>query len=247
MKHFPITPRILATGAILGLALAVTGCSDNDDLLVGPSSSQDLQFEVTVTNLTAAQPLSPVAVLLHEDNWRSFATGASASTDLEYLAEGGDNSFLLASANSDDDVHANESGGAIIAPGGSETINIRAERSDLDTLSITVLSMLVNTNDAIVALNGSTLSDFSTGQRRHYDLLSYDTGTEANTESDDSIPGPAASGAREGFNATRDDVNALVHVHPGVVTADDGLATSTLDASHRWDHPAVRVTVERTR
>ncbi|PHQ61813.1 MAG: hypothetical protein COC08_03300, partial [Maribacter sp.] len=31
----------------------------------------------------------------------------------------------------------------------------------------------------------------------------------------------------EGFNATRDDVDR-VHAHPGVISADDGLANSVL-------------------
>ena len=74
----------------------------------------------------------------------------------------------------------------------------------------------------------------------------YDTGTEANTESADTVPGPAAGGgAQEGFNAARDDVRDAVFVHAGVITADDGLTSSTLSFTNRWDNPVMQVEIER--
>ena len=49
----------------------------------------------------------------------------------------------------------------------------------------------------------------------------------------------------QGFNAARDDRNDRVTMHTGVVTMDDGLATSTLTGQHRFDNPAVQVRIER--
>jgi len=57
------------------------------------------------------------------------------------------------------------------------------------------------------------------------------------------VPGPAAGG--EGFNVTRDDLVDRVTVHAGVVTRDDGLSTSALDVSHRFDNPVARIVVTR--
>ncbi|HFQ61119.1 MAG TPA: hypothetical protein ENK39_02315, partial [Epsilonproteobacteria bacterium] len=75
-------------------------------------------------------------------------------------------------------------------------------------------------------------------------LVTYDAGTEANSELASTIPGPAGGG--EGFNAARDDKD-FVSVHEGVVTKDDGLSTSALTQMHKWDNPAASVSIERVK
>ncbi|NRA62778.1 MAG: hypothetical protein HRU25_18160, partial [Psychrobium sp.] len=57
-----------------------------------------------------------------------------------------------------------------------------------------------------------------------------------------SNPGPVAMGT--GFDAARDDIN-LVTMHAGVVSSDDGLMSSVLDQSHKFDSIVARVTIER--
>ena len=73
--------------------------------------------------------------------------------------------------------------------------------------------------------------------------IAYDSGTEANTETAATIPGPAGGG--EGFNAARDDIADQVAMHSGVVGQDDGFATSDLTGQHRFDNPVAQVTIER--
>ena len=51
---------------------------------------------------------------------------------------------------------------------------------------------------------------------------------------------------REGFNAARNDRADQVSMHPGVVSRDDGFATSDLTNQHRFDNPVVRVRITRT-
>ena len=113
-------------------------------------------------------------------------------------------------------------------------------------LRVTVLTMLVNTNDAIAAVNGGDISGMAVGESRTWMANTYDTGTEANTETAATIPGPASTVQnKEGFNAARDDIRDEVHLHAGVVTSDDGLSTSALKYLHRWDNPAMQVIVKR--
>jgi hypothetical protein len=200
-------------------------------------------FDVTVTNLTNGQPLSPVAVIAHQDAFAVLTIGAAATAGLETLAEGGDNSALIAEATADAAVMATASGAAAIGPAGTETISIEVLESELPGLLLSVSSMLVNTNDAITGINGASVADLATGESLTWRSIAYDAGTEANTESAAHIPGPAGGG--EGFNAARDDIADRVAMHTGVVSQDDGFATSALTGQHRFDNPVAQITVER--
>ncbi|AOY86872.1 hypothetical protein BKP64_01020 [Marinobacter salinus] len=228
---------------LLPLAALLAGCdSDNGTLL---SSAREYRYQVTITNLTAGQPLSPAAVVLHSPSWQAFTLGDSASVALEKLAEGGDNSDFITAADADSNVLSAASGLGVIVPGASEQITASASVSSGDEVLMTWASMPVNTNDGLAAIGGVDLSDLAVGESTMFLAISYDAGTEANTESADTVPGPAASGLAEGFNAVRDDVRDAVYIHTGVVTQDDGLSTSTLGGRQRWDNPIASVRVER--
>ncbi len=200
-------------------------------------------FDVSVTNLTGAQPLSPVAVIAHQDGYAVFVIGASATVGLEELAEGGDNTALLAEADADANVVATASGAAPIGPAGNEIVNIEVLEADLPGLLISVSTMLVNTNDAISGINGAAVGDMAIGDVVSLRTIAYDSGTEANTELAGEIPGPAGGG--EGFNAARSDRVDMVAMHSGVVSQDDGLATSDLTGQHRFDNPVSQIWIER--
>ncbi len=237
--------RISYFGLLAFSGLILAGCSDNDsnDRTASPMATVD----VTVTNLTANQPLSPMAVMLHRSNWQAFETGTAASEAVEQLAEGGDNSALLTTANATDAVLVTRGGSGALAPGASETLSLQVPVSALGNLSLSMLSMLVNTNDAFAAINAISIPDLALQEPLELDALSYDSGTEANSETADTIPGPAgAGGLQEGFNVNRDDVRDAVYIHAGVVTQATGLASSALDESHRWDHAVAKVRIERT-
>lgn len=245
--------RLLAIAA-LGLLAA---CSDSDPTLVGgpddtaasppdpapapaPPPVTSASFEVTTTNLTLAQPLSPLAVFIHDESEAVFSVGQASSVGLEILAEGGDNSEFL----NEIEGAAEVSGAAPIGPGASETLTLELADDATAGLSLSLVSMLVNTNDAITGLDGISLASMSPGDSVTYSTVAYDAGTEANTELAGTIPGPADGG--EGFNAARDDVGDFVTMHPGVVTADDGLNASVLGQEHRFDNPVARITITRT-
>ncbi len=232
----------------LGFAATVlAACSDNDGTVFTPPPTPTppamASFDVTVTNLTNAQPLSPVAVIAHQDSYAVFTIGTAATLGLEELAEGGDNATLLSEADADAAVLTTASGAGPIGPGGTETISFEVLESDLPTLLVSTSTMLVNTNDAITGTNGIAVGDLQAGDSMVLRTIAYDAGTEANTELATSIPGPAGGG--EGFNAARDDAFDRVAMHAGVVGADDGFATSDLNGQHRFDNPVASVRIER--
>ncbi|MGI2261387.1 spondin domain-containing protein [Shewanella sp. GXUN23E] len=231
----------LALMASLGLLLAA--CSDNNNDTPPPEPPQppaamSRSFEVTVTNLTANQPLSPIGTFQHTDNVQFWSAGQAASVALEKLAEGGDTSELATLQG----VTASTTGNAPVGPGASETLTLEVPEAKVANLA--VMSMLVNTNDAFSGVQSVDVRQLGVDQSLSFKTMAYDAGTEANSEAKGSIPGPADGG--EGFNAARDDVNR-VHIHPGVISADDGLSDSVLSASHRFDNPVMMVTITRTK
>ena len=209
-----------------------------------PTPPDLASFDVTVANLTNAQPLSPIAVIAHEDGYRLFTVGTAATPMLEVMAEGGDNSDLLTAAAADVMVTASVSGAAPIGPAGSETVTVVVFESQLSGLQISVSTMLVNTNDAFTGISAAAVEDMAVGDILTFYGVAYDAGTEADSEMAVDIPGPAGGG--EGFNATRDDQADRVVMHSGVVSQDDGLATSSLSEQHRFDNPVVQIRIERT-
>ncbi len=226
--------------------LIVTACSDDDNdnsnlaPVTPPAAAAAASYDISAVNLTAGQPFSPLAVLIHDDSQTAFTIGTAASAGLEQLAESGDNSQFLA----DMDSVAEASGAAPIGPGGSDTLSLELDSGDANGLRLTIMTMLVNTNDAITGVNGANIGDLAIGDSMMVNTISYDAGTEANTEIGAEIPGPVSGG--EGFNAARDDIRDQVTLHQGVVTVDDGLAGSDLDQQHRWDNPVARFQITRT-
>ena len=236
-----LTQLKLSSLAILCLTLTLGACSDDDDDEMMTDTMPDptpvnVSYEVTVTNLTYGQPLSPIAVVLHDEG-QLWQVGEAASMALETVAEGGDNSGILGL----DIVMASTSGAAPLGPGASETLTISIE--DKMDAKLSLVTMLVNTNDAFTGLTSVDLASLMAGDTWSSMAGVYDAGTEGNSEAMGTIPGPADGGT--GFDASRDDVD-FVAKHPGVVSQDDGLSTSVLTQAHRFDNPAVHISITRT-
>ena len=239
--------KTLVLVGVSAFALAACSSSNNNSQTPPPPPPPPpamASFDVTVTNLTNGQPVSPVAVIAHQAGYSVFTIGSPATVGLETLAEGGDNSMLIAEADADANVLSSGSGAAPIGPAGSETVTIDVLESDLAGLMVSVSTMLVNTNDAISGLNGVDVSGLAEGDAWTGRAIVYDAGTELNTELAGEIPGPAGGG--EGFNAARSDRDDRVALHSGVISQDDGFATSALTGQHRFDNPALMVRIERT-
>lgn len=214
---------ILATSS----AFLLAGC--------GHQTKDTYNYEVTVTNLTHSQPLSPIAVVLHNEG-KLWQIGEPASVALEVLAESGDNSMVLAESI----VEVSASGSGIVMPGMYEVISISNDKKM--PMYLSVATMLVNTNDAFTGLNAIDISNLALDDSMSFMVGTYDSGTEANSEMSGSIPGPADGG--EGYNSARDDLDKVA-MHPGVVSMDDGLSTSVLTQAHKFDNPTLKITVKR--
>lgn len=210
-------PTLLLTSISFSTFLASTAMAD--------------MFEVTITNITAGQVLTPPVVITHDSSVKLFTLGQAAPDYLIPIAEDGDISGL-----SGIDSHAAisdvEMASAAIMPGGSVTLTVETTQ---DFPLISLAGMLATSNDAFVALNGSTL-DFNNSSMSLYANV-YDAGSEANTEDCQFIPGPPC-----GNGSVRDTDNAegFVHIHSGIHGIKD-LQASQYD----WNNPGVHVSITR--
>ncbi len=249
-----MTKTFMRNTAGLALISLLAACSDGTfggnpptSIDVQPGSNAPPQtiatFQVTVSNLTNGQTMSPAALIVHQTGFQIFEVGAPASVELEVLAEGGDNADLLNLADDNINVIATASGAGPIPPGQSEVISFEIPERFLPNAHFSVSTMLVNTNDAITGVNTVNIEALAIGDSLARRGVAYDAGTEADDEMAIYIPGPAGGG--EGFNAERDDQINAVTMHTGVVTMHDGLTTSALNGQHKFDNPTIQVRIER--
>jgi hypothetical protein len=236
MTQFNRDKRInILLAAFLATTLVACNHDDDDDMQSMTS------YEITVVNASNGQPLTPVAVVAHTSGYEAFMLGSAASVGLEMLAEGGDISQFITDANANANVAATgSSANGPFGPGASETVTVDVTPDS--NMQISVASMLANTNDAFTGLDNVSVGNLMMGESISKMAHVYDAGTEGNSETAATMPGPAANG--EGFNVARDDTN-FVSIHAGVVTSDDGLTTSALDESHRWLGAATKITITR--
>lgn len=219
-----ITKMSLVFLSVVGLTTSVaTGV-----VLAGES---DLCYEVTITNMTRGQVLTPVLVATHKKGVKLFTEGEPASEELEYLAENGMTDPLTGMLEARPHevgtvaVAAFDRPGGVFLPGESVTIEVPAS-GRYNRMSLA--SMLAITNDGFVALNGVP------ARPGIYVSPVYDAGTEVNDELADHIPGPGG----EGFNP--EDGEGFVHIHAGFHGIGD-LPEEELD----WRNPAAKITVTR--
>ena len=205
----------------------------------------DLKYSITVTNLTAGQPFSPLAYSFHFSGFSPFTIGLPATIGIEKIAESGASDDYIAQAMANADVVLVDRAAGLTLPGETKalSVNFNVEMANANQLLFSLVNMLGNTNDGFSGVNSVAIGALAIGESLTLNAMSYDAGTEMNTESQATIPGPAGGG--EGFNAARDDIADQVTMHPGAVTLDDGKIDSTLTQVHRWDNPVARITITR--
>jgi len=223
--------KLIKIAAVVLCGATLVACADSDD-----DHAKQASYRLTVHNLTNNQPFSPLAFALHQAQYNPWQVGMAASLGLEKLAEGGDTTDFLR----DSAIVAANAGDGIVAPGMSQSVDITVPTHQM--LMYSAATMLVNTNDGFTGLKQYDISALMPGESMTMLATVYDAGTEKNTESTDTMPGPADNGI--GFDATRDDVG-FVAAHQGVVTQDDGLTSSVLNQSHRFESKVAKFTIER--
>jgi len=223
----------IRSSAILAALALFTATAANADYY----KSRNMVYEVTITNITKGQVFSPPVLVTHSGDVALFAVGEPALKELALVAEDGAGGPLADLASTLPQVAEAQATMAPIGPGGSAVYKISSKRG-FGVLSI--VSMMVNTNDAFIAVDSRKLPRWRHATRT-YNALGYDAGSEANNEDCRFIPGPACP-AGSGNQRSTDDAEGYVHIHNGVHGFAD-LAANAYD----WRNPVARIEIKRVR
>ena len=237
------------------LAVAV-GSAAALALTAGPAlAGPEREYEVTITNLTSGQPLTPPVVATHRGKHEVFEVGQEASVGVREIAENGNNAPLLAQLDANPSGRISEfeqaGDGPLVppdAPGGATfpddvTFTIGADRG-ADRLSF--VSMLICTNDGFTGVDALNLPD-RLGRTKVAETAGYDAHTERNTEDFADIVPPCQEliGVSSGEAGTGQSNPALAE--GGVIAHHDGIqgGSDLVPDVHGWTDPVARIEVER--
>jgi hypothetical protein len=221
---------------VLAAAALLTGSATADDDDDNDGGGAAKTWQVTVSNLTppgpgapGSQPLSPPLFVVHSGKADVWSVGEIASHGVTAIAEDANNAVLESALPMLPDIKTVSTGaGGPIPSGQSRTFTVETS-GPFNRLS--VVTMLVNTNDAFTGLDSLRLR----GPGATHMTIAYDAGSERNNELESHIPGPCCNNP-----FVRDPEGALIRPHEGITGVGD------LDpALYDWPEPAARITIQR--
>jgi Spondin_N len=223
---------LLALGAVLTAALLIAPAAGSDD----DDDGRTKVWRVTIQNLTppgpgapGSQPLSPPLFVVHSSRADVWSVGEIASHGVAAIAEDADNSVLESALPQVHGVKNVATGGGGPIPSGVTRTYTVETKGRFNRLS--VLTMLVNTNDAFTGIDSLRLR----GEGASLATMAYDAGSERNNELKSHIPGPCCGNA-----FVRAPEGNLIRMHEGITGRGE------LDpAKYDWEGPAARITIER--
>ena len=222
----------LALLAALAASALLAGSATADDDDDGAAKT----WQVTVSNLTppgpgapGSQPLSPPLFVVHSGKADVWSVDEIASHGVAAIAEDANNAVLESALPMLPGVKTVFTGaGGPIPSGQSRTFTVETS-GRFNRLS--VVTMLVNTNDAFTGLDSLRLR----GRGATHMTIAYDAGSERNNELESHVPGPCCNNP-----FVRDPEGALIRPHDGITGVGD------LDpALYDWPEPAARITIQR--
>ena len=219
--------------------------------LIASGFAQAAQLTVTVDNLTRGLFATPLLVAAHPGDTSLFSAGQVASNELQTMAEGGDISGLETVLDGVSATIVSNPAGGLLAPGANTTAELNTDAAVTNT-HLSVIGMLLPTNDGFVALNSVEIPT-EPGTYEFY-ANAYDAGTEANDElrgsgapGEAGMPVPPPLDPELGSNGTgvSATIEGFVHIHRGNLgDTDSAGGSSDVDATiHRWLNPVAKITV----
>ena len=235
---------VLAMTAIVAMlaVVSVAGIPES-------SAAKTKMYEVTITNLTPGQPITPPLLVTHAKDAGFFTVGERANNGIQQLAENGNPEPLVEMLQGKAGIVDIVQGTVPLIPANdpgntglnhSETFVVSSE-GNMRYLSFA--SMLVCTNDGFAGIDSVELP---IKQLTVY-AEAYDARTEMNTE-DFADMVPHCQGAigvtsdDEGTGASNPAIaeDGVVIPHPGIMGEED-----LLENVHVWGNPVVKIDIVR--
>lgn len=259
MRKLALLTTLLLAGALFaGCGNDTFGPTSNDDSAQSETipfdQTQDSHFsrnatyQVTIYNLSGNQPLSPPVAATHRRGMHIFRPGHKASSEIEMIAEDGNQVPMYDLLSSSPNVTEAINVGMPLTRRGTtvgdfqDSATFRIEGRHHDRFSMA--AMLICTNDGFTGLDGVRLPRYG---RRVYWLRSWDAGTEQNTEkSVDIVDGCSALGAIQlpgDPNGNEDDAvdsDGRILPHRGIA----GIGDLTVE-DHDFRRIVAKVVIER--
>jgi hypothetical protein len=208
-------------------------------------------YNVTITNLTAGQPLTSPVLVTHTKRTGIFTVGEMASEEIQAIAENGNNEPLLMALGADVNVHqvvagtvplvpANNPGGTALPSSATFEITTRGSARFLS-----FASMLICTNDGFTGLDSIKLPK----RKMTVYSMGYDARTETNTEDfADMVPpcqgliGVSSDDPGTGMTNPNLAEDGIIIPHAGIIGGID-----LLPGVHGWGDPVAKIEIERVR
>lgn len=233
MRKIMLLALMVATAGVL---LSPSGSAAGRSPSGSSQDEQATQWLVTITNLTppgsgppGSQPLSPPLFVVHSSRADVWSVGEIATHVVAAIAEDANNAPAESALRQLPGVMQVFTGEGGPIPSGESRSYLVRTRGRFNRLS--VLTMLVNTNDAFTGLDALRLP----GRDRTLPTNAYDAGSERNNELIGFIPGPCC-----GNPFVRDPEGELIRHHMGIMGVGD------LDPDvYGWTDPVARITIER--
>jgi hypothetical protein len=242
-NRFPALLTVVAAGAIA---------------LIFAAPAFGRSYDVTITDLTEGQPLTPPVVATHTGKHPIFQVGQPASVGVREIAENGNNAPLLAQLAADPFNQISDftqAGSGPLVPAGKpgsamndDQVSFTIEGSN-KAKRLSFVSMLICTNDGFTGADSLRLPG-AVGKTMAKTTNGYDAGTELNTEDyADIVPpcqsliGDSAGESDPGTGVSNPALaeGGVIHHHLGIQGVDD-LSPSI----HGWTDPVARIEIERT-
>jgi len=173
--------------------------------------------------------LSPPLFVVHSGQAHVWGVGEIASHGMAAIAEDANNAPLESALPALQGVKTVFTGAGGPIPSGATRSYLVESSGRFNRLSL--VTMLVNTNDAFTGLDSLRLR----GHGSSHETMAYDAGSERNNELKSHIPGPCCSNP-----FVRDPEGALIAPHEGI-TGRGQLSPALYD----WNGAAARITIDR--
>ena len=206
-------------------------------------------YEVTITNLTQGQPITPPLLVTHAKDAGFFTVGEMASEQIQQLSENGNAVPLIEMLEDKSGIVDIVQGEAPLVPANDpgETGLSYKQTFEVSTAGnqryLSFASMLVCTNDGFTGIDSVKLP---IKQKTIY-AKAFDARTEMNTEdfADMVPPCQGAIGVSSGEDGTGSTNPALAESgviipHPGIMGGED-----LLKDVHAWSNPVVKIDIVR--